>query len=155
MYDLIAQRRAGYLNVPSDIAHGLEVFTKNCSVCHQIGGKGKKLGPELDGIGVRGLDRLLEDVLDPNRNVDATFRATVFVLNDGRLVTGRVLREEGQVVIVADYEGTEQRIAMSDVNDRQQTKLSSMPTNVHELVKEDEFYDLIGFLLAQREPSAL
>ncbi len=42
---------------------------------------------------------------------------------------------------------------MSDIEDRQQTKLSSMPTNVHELVKEDEFYDLIGFLLAQREPS--
>ena len=68
-------------------------------------------------------------------------------------MTGRVLREEGQVLIVADYEGKEQRIALSDIEDRQQTKRSSMPTNVDELVKEDEFYDLIGFLLAQRGPS--
>ena len=37
-------------------------------------GKGAKVGPQLDGIGTRGLDRLMEDILDPNRNVDQTLR---------------------------------------------------------------------------------
>ena len=34
------------------------------------------VGPQLDGVGTRGLERLIEDVLDPNRNVDPAFRAS-------------------------------------------------------------------------------
>ena len=49
---------------------GHEVFTKTCAICHQIGGQGAVIGPQLDGVGARGLDRILEDVIDPNRNVD-------------------------------------------------------------------------------------
>ena len=59
---------------------GPKVFEKHCAVCHQLGGKGARVGPQLDGIGSRGLDRLMEDVLDPNRNVDQTFRVTNLVL---------------------------------------------------------------------------
>ena len=72
--------------------------------------RGPKIGPQLDGIGVRGLDRLLEDVLDPNRNVDQAFRATTLTLKNGQSLTGLVLREEGAVIVLADAQGKEQRI---------------------------------------------
>ena len=58
----------------ADAVLGAKVFEKNCAACHQLAGKGAKVGPQLDGVGIRGLDRLLEDVLDPNRNVDQAFR---------------------------------------------------------------------------------
>src|SRR5262249_43280966 len=60
---LLHGRRAGYLAAKADAKLGQKVFEKHCANCHQIGGKGAKIGPQLDGIGVRGLDRLLEDVL--------------------------------------------------------------------------------------------
>ena len=58
-----------------------------------------QIGPQLDGIGIRGLDRLLEDTLDPNRNVDQAFRATTLVLKNGQILSGLVLREEGAIVV--------------------------------------------------------
>ena len=76
MQDLLNRRRDGFLKAKKDVALGAQVFAKNCANCHQVGGQGAKIGPQLDGVGVRGLDRLLEDILDPNRNVDQAFRLT-------------------------------------------------------------------------------
>ena len=79
-------------------------------ICHQLAGKGAKVGPQLDGIGTRGLDRLMEDILDPNRNVDQTLRVTNLALKNGQIVSGLLLREEGEVLIVADSQGKEVRV---------------------------------------------
>ena len=76
-------------------------------ICHTLASKGAKVGPQLDGVGIRGLDRLLEDVLDPNRNVDQNFRLTILNLKDGRVVRGLLLREEGEVYVMADDKGKE------------------------------------------------
>jgi putative heme-binding domain-containing protein len=129
---------------------GATVFQKNCANCHRVNNQGTKIGPELDGVGLRGLDRLLEDTLDPNRNVDAAFRQTVVALKDGKVQTGLVLREEGAVLILADELGKEQRIPLSDVEERNQVKLSPMPANVAEKLSEADFIDLMAFLVSQR-----
>ncbi|MEX2288433.1 MAG: c-type cytochrome, partial [Planctomycetaceae bacterium] len=147
---LIATRKAGFSTTTFDVAQGEKLFEKNCAVCHQLNGKGKKVGPELDGIGLRGLDRLLEDVLDPNRNVDANFRASAVALENGQLVTGLVVREEGQVLVVIDDKGQEQRVSISEIDGRRDSKLSPMPANVSELMNETEFGHLMAFLLDQR-----
>ena len=81
---LIQQRRDGYSRFKPDLALGQQAFKKICTNCHRIGGEGHKVGPDLDGIGIRGLDRVLEDVLDPNRIVDQAFRVTQIQTTDGR-----------------------------------------------------------------------
>src|SRR5262249_21676843 len=102
LQDLINQRRDGFPRAKPDAEAGGKHFEKHCAVCHQLAGKGAKVGPQLDGVGVRGLERLLEDVIDPNRNVDQAFRTTVLATKDGRQVTGLFLRKEGEVLILAD-----------------------------------------------------
>ena len=69
----VSLRSAAATASPAD---GKRVYDQNCAICHQIDGQGGLVGPQLDGIGGRGLDRLLEDILDPNRNVDHAFRTT-------------------------------------------------------------------------------
>src|SRR5262249_1542233 len=102
--------REGFADAKPNAARGREIFAKTCATCHQIGGQGARIGPQLDGIGARGADRLLEDILDPNRNVDQTFRVTNLALADGRLVSGLLLREEGAVLVLADAQGQEIRV---------------------------------------------
>lgn len=147
---LVVERRKAFDSAEPNVERGAEVFTKNCAACHQIAGKGSVVGPQLDGIGQRGLDRILEDVLDPNRNVDVAFRATTLVLVDGRVVTGLVKGEEGEQLIVIDQLGKEQRIAKTDVDERTVTPLSLMPANVHEIVTPDDFQHLVAYLLQQK-----
>ncbi len=147
---LIASRRAGFATAEIDLARGREVFKRHCANCHRLGNEGSKVGPELDGIGQRGLDRLLEDTLDPNRVVDQAFRATIIQTVDGRVLNGLVLREEGAVVVLADEQGRETRVPASDIEERTTLPLSPMPANIAENIPEADFHHLIGFLLEQR-----
>jgi putative heme-binding domain-containing protein len=132
-----------------DAAVGSQVFDKVCAACHQLANRGSKIGPELDGIGVRGIDRLLEDIIDPNRNVDQSFRSTTLGLADGRVVHGLVLREEGEVIVLADELGKETRIAKKDIEERTLSPISAMPANLMDQMTDAEFYHLLAFLLSQ------
>jgi putative heme-binding domain-containing protein len=151
---LIAQRSAGFAKARPDARLGALVFEKHCAVCHQIANKGAKIAPQLDGVGSRGVDRLLEDILDPNRNVDQAFRATILTLTNGQIVSGLLLREEGQVLVMADAQGKEQRVPRDRVESRVVSQLSPMPANFAEQLNETDLYNLLAFLLQQRPPSA-
>ena len=100
-----------------------------------MAGKGAKIGPQLDGIGTRGLDRLMEDILDPNRNVDQTLRVTNLALKNGQVVSGLLLREEGEVLIMADAQGKEVRVPKSSVDERATSPLSPMPANLVDQIR--------------------
>ena len=148
---LVQQRRAGYDSAKHDVGRGQQVFQKTCAACHRLAGQGNKIGPELDGIGVRGIDRLLEDVLDPNRNVDQAFRTTQVVTTGGQVISGLLLREEGETLVLADSQGKETRVAKSEIDEQRLSNLSPMPANVADLLNEEEFYHLIAFLLEQKQ----
>ena len=58
-------------------------------------------------------------MLDPNRNVDQAFRSTTLVLKNGQIVSGLVLREEGEVIVLADAQGKERQFGQGvGVEDR-------------------------------------
>ena len=148
--DLLQTRRKGFAAAKPDPSRGAELFAKTCAGCHKIDGKGQKVGPELDAVWSRGLDRLLEDVLDPNRNVDQAFRATLIKTNDDRVISGLVLREEGALLVVQEAADKETKVAVKDIQQRVLSQLSPMPGNVVDALPEADFYDLIGYLLQQR-----
>lgn len=146
---LIEGRRSGF-DSRASVERGGESFGRNCRVCHQLDGQGALVGPQLDGIGNRGLERLLEDVLDPNRNVDRAFRTTLITLKDDELVTGLVRREEGATLVVADATGRETAIPKSTIKERRESESSLMPDNFGEILPVGEFNDLMAFLLSKR-----
>jgi putative heme-binding domain-containing protein len=151
---LINERSAGFAKARTNPALGAQVFEKNCAVCHQVANKGAKYAPQLDGVGLRGPDRLLEDILDPSRNVDQAFRATTLTLKEGQVVSGLLTREEGEVLVLVDAQGKEQRIPRDAVESRIVSQLSPMPANFGEQMSEPELYNLLAFLLRQRAPAA-
>jgi len=154
LLQLVGTRRDGFHKSQPDPALGKQTFDKVCSACHRLAGQGNKVGPELDGIGIRGLDRILEDVLDPSRNVDQAFRTTVITTTDGRAISGLLLREEGDLLVLADHQGKEIRLPLAEVDQRELMPLSPMPANVADLVPEADFYHLMAYLLEQRAPPA-
>ncbi len=149
--ELIQKRLAGFASSKTDATLGAELFKKNCAICHQVANEGAKIGPQLDGVGARGPERLIEDILDPNRNVDQAFRATTLALKDGRVLTGLVLRDPGAVVVLADAQGKEITVEKDQVEERSVVPLSPMPANMADQVSEADFYHLLGYLLSKRE----
>ncbi|MCA9101818.1 MAG: c-type cytochrome [Planctomycetales bacterium] len=148
----IAERIKAFATAGADAADGKAVFTKRCALCHQIGGEGNVVGPQLDGIGARGLDRLVEDVVDPNRNVDQSFRAVTFVLEDGRVLQGLPRSEDESNVVVANNEGKEFVLRIDQIEERAASPQSLMPDNFVEQLTPAELNQLLAYLLTQRTP---
>lgn len=147
---LLTERRANYAKANTNLENGAALFTKHCAACHQIEGKGAVVGPQLDGIGLRGTERIIEDMLDPNRNVDVAFRTTTIQTDDGQVVSALIRREEGALLVLVDNKGKEFTLPKASIEKQQKTGLSLMPSNVHEIVTPEEFYDLVGFLASKR-----
>jgi putative heme-binding domain-containing protein len=146
---LIAERRKRYQSAVKDLERGAAVFMQHCASCHQVANHGAKIGPQLDGIGARGFDRVLEDIMDPHRNVDQAFRATTLGLSNGQALTGLVLREEGETIVLADSQGKEIRVAKKDIEERAVSALSPMPSNLLAQMDDAELTHLMAFLLNQ------
>lgn len=148
---LIKSRREKYLAGGYSAETGKAVFAKSaCAQCHKVKDVGATIAPALDGIGTRGLDRVLEDVLDPNRNVDQAFRVTSLSTEDGQVVNGFGLREEGETLVLFDSAGKPVRVQAKDVDQRSILPLSPMPANLAEQIPEEDFYHLVEFLLSQK-----
>ena len=128
---------------------GRGLFNKVCAQCHRLGGFGPAIGPQLDGIGQRGSERLLEDILDPARNVDEAFRLTTVITTDGRAISGLKLRDDGGDLILADTLGKEIRVPAAEIEETSVSRLSPMPANVTELIGEENVPHLLEFLLRQ------
>jgi len=144
---LIKQRIVAFSTAKPDITKGEALFTTNCAVCHTLGGKGGLIGPQLDGIGNRGAERLIEDILDPNRNVDAHFHLHQMKLRDDTIATGFVRGEVGQVTILVDAAGNEQRISKGDIVQDTDLPQSLMPPVFGQTIPPAMFNDLIAWLL--------
>jgi putative heme-binding domain-containing protein len=146
----ITKRRAAFRAASHlDPDAGQKIFAKNCQVCHQIEGKGGQVGPNLAGLNKRGIDRLVEDVIDPNRNVDPAFHFSNVILKDGHLITGLQKKEEGEVLFFADQTGKEVQVKKSDIQQRIETKDSLMPSNFAEIIGPDDFNNLMAYLLSK------
>jgi putative heme-binding domain-containing protein len=143
---LIAERLAAYRLAPSaDIAVGRALFAAQCALCHQIGGEGKIVGPQLDGVGNRGPDRLLEDILDPNRHVDPAFYVNVLTLTNGSVLSGLVREAAGSVSLV-DVAGNETPLRPDTIAKRQESRLSLMPPTFGQSLTPDQTTQLLAYL---------
>jgi putative heme-binding domain-containing protein len=146
---MIDQRRAAFRSSEPAAAQGSALFKQHCSICHTIDGQGSQIGPQLDGIGARGLDRLLEDIVDPSRNVDKAFRTSLFILNDGEVQSGLFRREEGETIVLAESTGKEISVPKSTVKERRESEMSLMPDNIAEVLSADDFNHLLAYLLSK------
>jgi putative heme-binding domain-containing protein len=146
---LLSDRRKQFHSsaTPGDRERGAAAFKQHCAACHQFAGTGEKVGPQLDGVSLRGADRLLEDILDPSRNVDAAFRTTILVLGSGQVVTGLVRREEGATLVLADAKGKEFTVPLAEIESRKLSALSLMPSNHGETIPPEDLLQLVRFLI--------
>lgn len=135
---------------------GRRLFGQACQICHQLAGQGALIGPQLDGVGNRRLERLLEDILDPNRNLDKAFHTHTLTLSNGDALTGLHQRDDSALAIFVNAAGQEFSIPKQSIIRQQLNPKSIMPDNFIEILSEDQLADLAAFLLspANRTQSA-
>ncbi len=125
---------------------GRTLFTKHCAVCHQLAGQGELVGPQLDGVGSRNVQRLLEDITVPDRNVDRAFRTSTFLTEDGAVINGLIRDENDARVLVVTPDGKVQNLPLSEIELRREATTSLMPSNLHQTLGEDAIVEIVQYL---------
>ena len=146
---MIAARLDFHRQSNASVTRGRELFQIACAACHQKDGVGQQIGPQLDGIGARGTERVIEDVLDPNRNVDVAFRYQNVKLKDGQTLALLQRRVVGEAIVFADLTGKELTVPKSDITAQTATQRSLMPDNFGTAISPQQLSDLLAFLLAK------
>ena len=123
-----------------------------CLKCHQLGDQGERIGPELTGVGGR-FSRiyLIESILEPSRTIAPSFGTLVITLSNGKVLTGVKVAETETMLTLADNQGQKHMVAKADVEKQQQSPQSTMPEGLEKRFTEDEFIDLIAFLVSQKD----
>jgi putative heme-binding domain-containing protein len=151
---LIETRAREFAASNASAERGLLIYRKQCANCHKIGNEGSVVGPQLDGIGLRPAARLIEDILAPNRNVDAAFRTSTVLLADGRVLIGLVRHQDDREIVLADNQGKEIRLSIEDIDEIEPAQTSLMPDNMTDQLPPEQLHDLIAYLLSQKAATA-
>jgi putative membrane-bound dehydrogenase-like protein len=135
-----------------DAAAGWKVFDAKCAQCHTIYGKGGQVGPDLTGVGRETLDAVLTNVIDPNLVIGKPYYVHVARTKKGTVFSGLLIEETPTRVVLRDGTKTE-TIAKDDLDRLVVQNISMMPEGLEKTMTEQEFRDLVAFLLT-REPPA-
>jgi putative heme-binding domain-containing protein len=137
-----------------DFDRGRKLFGEaNCFACHRYDNEGGALGPDLSGVAGRFSVRdLLESILDPSKEVSDQYAASRIELTDGRTITGRIVNQNGNSIMVMtnmlDPNGLT-NVDSRKVESITRSKESPMPKGLLDTFKEDEILDLMAYLLSR------
>jgi putative heme-binding domain-containing protein len=133
-----------------DHERGRKVYERTCAVCHPLDGSTTPLGPSLVGSWRNGIDYFLENIVDPNAVVGAGFRTTVVVTSSGTVVSGMLDSETPTSVVIRTAE-KQTVVPKDEIESRQLTDQSIMPTAILDTLSEVETIELLKFLTTEQE----
>lgn len=134
------------LTEQGDAVRGKSIFKKNCSVCHRLEGVGTAVGADLKAVRNRGLSSVLLNILDPNREVKPQFQTYVVLLESGKSVTGMILSESANSMVVRRPDGTSVELHRSEIEELSGTGLSFMPEGLEKQIDVTGMADLLAYL---------
>ena len=124
-----------------------------CATCHRVQGQGQWVGPDLSTIGTKyGKEELLRSILYPSAAIGYNFKSNVLALSDGRVLTGLVVEEAPDRIVLKTADGKRQVVRPGDVEDRKVTEVSLMPEGLAEAMSDSDLIDLLAFLATLKEP---
>ena len=136
-----------------DLERGRHLFVEaKCQACHRLGPQGGVSGPDLSALGRRFASRdILTSILEPSRVVSAKYQNESFELTDGQTISGRVLSgdyrsEKLQVMPNLLEPSNIVEFLKADVEHREPTPLSPMPTGLLDTFTQEEILDLLAYL---------
>lgn len=121
-----------------------------CGNCHVVTGA-EKSGPNLDGIGDKySREELIRHVLEPNVFIQPGYEQVTIATQNGRVVTGRIVRATKLSYRLLDAMGKRIDIARDQIEKMKASTTSMMPENLTASVSREEFADLIAYLQTLR-----
>jgi putative heme-binding domain-containing protein len=124
-------------------------FDAQCIACHKMGNLGGNVGPDLTAVSSRFTRRdVLESILEPSQVVSEQFKNTTLVLNDGEEVTGRIVDETGDKMVIYANPFTQDltEIKKAAIKSRHLSIVSPMPKGLVNVLTKEEILNLLAYI---------
>ena len=111
---------AAVLKMKGDAARGEGVFAKlSCNKCHTVKPDEPLRGPYLPNVAkTYKREQLAESILIPSKTIAQGFVTNIFVMQDGKSVSGFVINEAAEVITIRNNEGNELKLKVEDIEER-------------------------------------
>ena len=123
-----------------------------CYACHRFGNAGGMNGPDLTGSGGRYSPHdLLDQIINPSKEINEQFAPIVVTKNDGSIVSGVVVNLKGDnVTLNTDLTDPNQRVNIDrkEVKEMEVSTVSPMPPMLLNMLNEEEVLDLLAYVLS-------
>jgi putative heme-binding domain-containing protein len=133
-----------------DVGRGRIVFEGAkvaCLICHTVGDRGGKIGPDLTRVGaIRSGRDLLESILFPSSTFAQGYEAFAFETSNGEEHSGTIISQSEENITVRTVTGTETTFSRSAIQNLRRASVSIMPEGLEAALSEQEFRDLLAFL---------
>jgi len=152
--DELAKAAEDGLKGGRSFAKGRKVFGEAaCFSCHRFSGEGGSMGPDLTSAAGKFSARdLLESIITPSKEISDQYAPSVFTLEDGDSVTGRIVNLGNDNITV--------NVNMFDPNgnvgiDRKKvvsiepSTVSMMPEGLASMLEKEEILDLLAYVLSR------
>ncbi|MGI9456320.1 MAG: PVC-type heme-binding CxxCH protein [Aeoliella sp.] len=134
------------LALTGDAERGAKVFEQNCMTCHKVAGRGHDVGPNLATVQNRTPEALMIQILDPNREVLASYTQYVIVLNTGRIVSGLIAGESPSSIRLKRAENVMETILRQNIDEIVGSGKSLMPEGLEQQINKQQMSDLMAYL---------
>jgi putative heme-binding domain-containing protein len=146
----IVDRYTKAFSLQGDSARGKQYFLKNCATCHRLDGVGYELGPNLASFRYRGKEAILQNILDPNREVNPLYVSYTIRTHDERTLTGMIASETATSVTLLRGESASDVVLRSEIAEMRSSSRSIMPEGLESQLDEQAMADLISFLMVDK-----
>ena len=120
---------------------------QTCNSCHTTANGQLPKGPHLVDIGKRYKKaELIESILKPSAKIAQGFDTYVFVMKNGKAMTGFVTSESAEEVELRQINGISSTITKSEVGLRRKSPGSVMPIGLVNSLSPEQLADLIAYL---------
>jgi putative heme-binding domain-containing protein len=130
---------------------GRQLFGEaKCFSCHRFGNEGGALAPDLTALSGRYSARdFLDKILNPSKSISDQYAATIFALDDGRVIVGRIVNLHGDNLSIQTDMLAPAKLTTVKVNRIESQRLSDvspMPTGLFDCFQADEILDLMAYV---------
>lgn len=101
----------------------------------------------------KGYDWLIQEILDPSRNLDGRYAQIVITTKKGQILSGLVTSENASSISLKMQEGRMQNILRSEIEEWATPGKSLMPEGLEKDLNPAAMTDLIAYLQTQTTPS--
>lgn len=134
------------LSLAGSAARGAKVYDNVCAACHRYAGRGVDLGPNLETVRDWDKEKLLLNILDPNREVAPNYLAYVVDLNDGGSLAGMIAEENAGSITVKRIGAADETILRQNIAKLTSSSLSLMPEGLEAALPTQDMADLLAYL---------